>query len=146
MNCPLCRILLLTLLLPACGALPVTDTAGDAADKGVGGITPEPEAAPLPQAPPAAPRVPAVVALLALANDERAAGRDEQATVTLERAVRIQPRDPQPWLELARIYFDAGDFDAAAQFAGKAARLAGPGDGLRQQAAELAAAARRAAN
>ncbi len=137
------RILVLCLLLPACSAVPSGGPADDRAGKGAGEVVPVTQPAPLPEAAQATPRVPAVTALLALASEQRAAGRAEQATVTLERAVRIQPRDPQPWLELARIYFDTGDFAAAAQFADKAARLAGLDEALRQQAAELASLARR---
>jgi hypothetical protein len=43
-----------------------------------------------------------VEALSTLASIQQVAGRDAQARATLERAVRLQPSNPQPWLVLGR--------------------------------------------
>lgn len=144
MSCLLQRSLLLCLvLLSGCSALPVPAPDPDTPGKGAGEVESVPAPAPLPEAALETPRSPAVTALLAMARDDRAEGRDEQAAVRLERALRIQPRDPLVWLELARIYYDRGEFATAAQFADKAERLAGLDDALRKQAADLLTDARR---
>ena len=56
-----------------------------------------PHAAEIPAAPPA------VMALLKEANASRSSGRLDQAVASLERAVRIQPRNPLLWQQMAEI-------------------------------------------
>lgn len=53
-----------------------------------------------------------VQALFTLSSAQQVAGRDALARATLERAVRLQPSNPQTWLTLAR-YDLAGDPSAA---------------------------------
>lgn len=144
MSCSPHKILLLCLLLlPGCSALPFASPEPDVPGKGAGESERVPEAAPLPEAASTTGRAPAVTALLDMAREDRAQGRDEEAAVRLERALRIQPRDPSLWLELARIYFDKGEFAMAMQFADKAERLAGFDELIRKQAADLSSDARR---
>lgn len=127
-------------LLAACAALPAPPPAA----KGTGDAnepSPPEASAPLP-APLSATHSPAVDALLAKARAQRSAGQFEVATVSLERALRIQPRDPRIWLELAQTRYAADDFGAAEQFAEKARRLAGDDEKLLHDAQRLVQAAR----
>lgn len=62
---------------------------------------------------------PAVVELLAVAGDETSAGRLPQAIAMLERALRIEPRNPLLWQELARLHLRRGDYRQAEQLAAR---------------------------
>lgn len=137
------NLLLGVLLLSGCSGFPVTTQEEEGPGKGTATPEPVPEVAPLPEPSSAPGRAPAVVALLEMARDDRAQGRDEQAAVRIERALRIAPRDPELWLALAHIYYDGGDFKSAAQFADKARRLSGFDEGLKKQADALWSEARR---
>lgn len=66
----------------------------------------------------------AVVALVRNARDEASAGRLNAAAAQIERALRIEPRNPSLWHELARLRLHEGQFDQAAQFATKSNSLA----------------------
>jgi cytochrome c-type biogenesis protein CcmH/NrfG len=57
-----------------------------------------------------------------------------QAVALLERAIRIDPGDPQLWLELSRLHLGQGAFDEAEQMARKALSLAGTRYQLEQDA------------
>jgi tetratricopeptide (TPR) repeat protein len=86
----------------------------------------------------------AVVALLAEAESDLAAGRPEQAVVTLERALRIEPRNPTVWHYLGLARLDTGDFAQAETMASRSHSLA-PGDrALRSRNSRLVATARQA--
>jgi Flp pilus assembly protein TadD len=52
-----------------------------------------------------------------------AAGDYYRAIALLERAIRIQPADPQLWLDLARVHLRQGAHPEAEQFARKALSL-----------------------
>ncbi|MBI3269250.1 MAG: protein kinase [Planctomycetes bacterium] len=52
-------------------------------------------------------------ALLLLAYREAASGRPAQATEAFERATRVNPRHPRPWVGYARCRLAAGDAEAA---------------------------------
>ena len=68
------------------------------------------------------------VATLALLEDSRTAEArgDHQAAINyLERAIRIEPRDPELWVKLADQQVRSGNPDAAIQQAHKAIALAG---------------------
>jgi cytochrome c-type biogenesis protein CcmH/NrfG len=54
-----------------------------------------------------------VEALFTLADVQQASNRPARARATLERAVRLQPSNPQPWLVLGRYELQAGDAAAA---------------------------------
>jgi len=97
--------------------------------------------APLPQTttPPAtqfpapAPRhsPPAVVALLDTAEQQANAGDLEAASASLERAIRIDPRNAVLWYHLATVRLAQGDAQAAEQLAVKSNSLA-PGNTVQQ--------------
>ncbi|NNF52446.1 MAG: hypothetical protein HKN59_08405 [Gammaproteobacteria bacterium] len=129
-----------TLSLAGCSALPAVTQPTPATGKEPAQEVAE-QAAPLPAAGTSA-RSPAVAALLSKARSERQDGQPEKATVTLERALRIESRDPELWLELAGAAYEKEDFNASAEFAARAGRLAGNDEALRRKAEKLGRAAR----
>ena len=78
-----------------------------------------------PAAPPAPSNNPAVQALLNKSHDEAAAGQMDAAGANLERALRIEPRNPVLWQELARVRLDQGQYQQAENLAAKSNALAG---------------------
>lgn len=83
---------------------------------------------PLVQAPPKRDEQPqasaAVVALLDTAREQAAAGQDEQAAANLERALRIEPKNPWLWHRLGVLRLQQGDYQAAINLANKSNSLA----------------------
>src|SRR6266481_2864558 len=69
--------------------------------------TPPPGTAPAPA--PATETI-AIASLLDGARADTAAGRLANAAATLERALRIEPRNPRLWQELARVRLKQGDY------------------------------------
>lgn len=90
---------------------------------------PAPETSKPSQAPPppsdSAPQQPAVVALLNEAARHDAQGQPDQAAASLERALRIQPRDATLWHRLAKIRFEQGQLQQAQTLAARSNALAG---------------------
>jgi hypothetical protein len=87
---------------------------------------------------------PAVVALLGQAETQANSGALDAAAVSLERALRIDPRNPVIWYHLATVRLEQGEPAQAEQLAVKSTSLAG---GNRVQQARnwrLIAQARRA--
>jgi Tfp pilus assembly protein PilF len=77
---------------------------------------------------------------LALREDSRAAleaGDPGRATALLERAIRIEPRRPELWLDLAEIHLDQGRLARAQQMARRGAALARGRPVLEERAARL---------
>ena len=72
----------------------------------------------------------AVIALLEQARQQKDQLQFVQAAASLERAIRISPRDPVPYLELARIRYHQGNLPQAQQLCNKAVTLARDGDGV----------------
>jgi tetratricopeptide (TPR) repeat protein len=68
---------------------------------------------------------PAVLALLNKAHGQAAAGRMDAAGANLERALRIEPRNPALWQELARVRLEQGQYRQAENLAAKSNALAG---------------------
>lgn len=68
---------------------------------------------------PAASSNPAVVTLLDRAHSQSAAGELEQAGASLERALRIEPRNALLWQELAQVRLDLGLYRQAESLAAK---------------------------
>ena len=66
----------------------------------------------------------AVQALLNKAHSQVAAGRLDAAGADLERALRIEPRNPKLWQELARVRLDQGQYRQAENLAAKSNALA----------------------
>jgi predicted negative regulator of RcsB-dependent stress response len=67
----------------------------------------------------------AVMALLNKAQSQAAAGRMDEARANLERALRIEPRNPLLWQALAQIQLAQGQYRQAENLAAKSNVLAG---------------------
>ncbi len=89
-----------------------------------------------------APRAPAVVALLDSAGRQEQGGQLESAAATLERALRVAPRNATVWYRLARVRLAQGQWQAAANLAAKSNSLAGTDPDLRRLNWTLIAKAR----
>jgi tetratricopeptide (TPR) repeat protein len=86
---------------------------------------------PPPTSPPEPSRNAAVVALLNEARSQSSAGQLDTAGASLERALRIEPRNPWLWQELGRIRLEQGQYRQAENFAAKSNALAGDNRPLR---------------
>ncbi|MCS3903500.1 tetratricopeptide (TPR) repeat protein [Methylohalomonas lacus] len=75
-------------------------------------------------APERATASPAVVALLETAREQAAGGEDEKAAANLERALRIEPKNPWLWHRLGVLRLQQGDYQAAIDLANKSNALA----------------------
>jgi len=73
----------------------------------------------------------AVVALLDDARSESAAARPAEAAAALERALRIEPRNPVLWQELARVRLNEGDYVQAETLAARSNAWSGKDRRLR---------------
>lgn len=80
---------------------------------------------------PARPQSPAVVALLGQAEQQANDGNLESASASLERALRIDPRNPVLWHHLATVRLAQGQSAQAEQLAVKSNSLA-PGNAVQQ--------------
>jgi predicted Zn-dependent protease len=67
----------------------------------------------------------AVIALLDRAQTDNDSGQREAAGASLERALRIEPRNPWLWLELAQVRLAQGQYEQAITLAGKSNSFAG---------------------
>lgn len=100
-------------------------------------------AEPLPPPRTAPPVSSASQALLTQSRGHQAAGRYEQAAASIERALRIEPRQPVLWLELGRIRLSEGDFAQAESMGRKALSLATGDATLTARAEQLIATAKK---
>lgn len=125
---------------------------------GCAGLAPSPHGGgneagvPAPQQPAPAPGAPArtgpeggpaVVALLGQANSERQQGDLTHSDATLERALRIEPRNPRIWSRLASLRLAQGNPEQAEAFALKSNSLADANPALRADNWDIIAQARR---
>ena len=103
-----------------------------------------------PTAPPLVPALPpyresvAVAGLMDGARAESAAGNLGGAAASLERALRIEPRNPRLWQELARVRLRQGDYAQAESVAARSNSWAGDDKPLRSENWRLIAESRRA--
>ena len=67
----------------------------------------------------------AVIALLDRAQTDNDSGQREAAGASLERALRIEPRNPWLWLELAQVRLAQGQYEQAITLARKSNSFAG---------------------
>ena len=104
---------------------------------------PGPEPAPLPE-PAARTENLAIAGLLEGARTDAAAGRLANAAASLERALRIEPRNPRLWQELARVRLKQGDYAQAESTASRSSSFAGGDSALRAENWRLIAQAREA--
>lgn len=125
--------LTLALLVAGCATAPEPGPAPEAA--------PAPEATPAP--PPKAENV-AVAGLMQSARADTAAGRLSNAAATLERALRLEPRNPRLWQELARVRLKQGQYAQAESTAARSNSWAGSDSALRGENWRLIAQAREA--
>jgi Flp pilus assembly protein TadD len=101
------------------------------------------EPAPAPAPPPAArPENIAVAGLMETARADTAAGRLSNAAASLERALRIEPRNPRLWHELARVRLLQGQYAQAESLAARSNAWAGGDSALRAENARIVAEAR----
>jgi len=119
------------LLIPGCAAIAPSSAPSTA---------PAPETAP----PSARTENPAVAGLLDAARADVASGRLPNAAASLERALRIEPRNPRLWAELARVRFKQGDYAQAESTARRSNSWAGSDNALRAENWRLIAQAREA--
>ena len=110
---------------------------------------PAPKPAAEPPKPPAPPPEPegnkAVLALLDNAADAVEQGNLDQAASSLERALRIEPRNASIWHDLGQIRLHQRKFSQAESMAEKSNSLAGGNGSLKARNWRLIAVARRAA-
>ena len=110
---------------------------------------PAPVDAPAP--PPMAPVITAksenaaVAGLMDSARSDAAAGRLGSAAATLERALRIEPRNPRLWHELAKVRLRQSDYAQAESLASRSNTYAGSDGELRAANQKIIADARVAA-
>lgn len=136
-------VLLLLWLLQACSSQPAQVSPSPVVDKGrqapatPSATVPEssvperpvPSAVPMPRQPAPATSTgvnqpPAVVALLDQAEQQANAGELESAAASLERAIRIDPRNAVLWYHLATVRLSQGESAQAEQLAVKSNSLA----------------------
>lgn len=79
---------------------------------------------PTAEAPPVSDNT-AVVALMDNARSDIAGGKLDAAAASLERALRIEPRNPSLWQELARLSLQQGQYQQAEGFAARSNGWAG---------------------
>lgn len=75
----------------------------------------------------------AVVSFVAQARADIEGGRLDEAGTSLERAMRIEPRNPALWHELARLRLYQAQYEQAESLAMKSNTLAGNNNGLLAQ-------------
>jgi Tfp pilus assembly protein PilF len=95
-------------------------------------------------APPAHTENLAIAGLLIGARTDAAAGRLANAAASLERALRIEPRNPRLWQELARVRLKQGDYAQAESTAARSSSWAGSDNALRADNWRIIANARNA--
>lgn len=86
----------------------------------------------------------AVASLMQSAHADADAGRLASAEANLERALRIDPRNPRLWQQLAGVRLQQGDYPQAESLAARSNSWAGQDNVLRAENWRLIAEARRA--
>lgn len=76
---------------------------------------------------------PAVIALLDTAESDIATGRLQSAIASVERALRIEPKNPLLWQKLAKLKMEKGDYRQAENFAARSNSWAGANKALQAQ-------------
>jgi tetratricopeptide (TPR) repeat protein len=86
----------------------------------------------------------AVVGLINVARADTDAGNYPNAVASLERALRIEPKNPRLWQELARVRFKQGDYAQAENLAARSNSWVGSDNDLRAENWRLIAESRAA--
>jgi Flp pilus assembly protein TadD len=140
------RVLLIALaFLGACATAPETPPAApqpSAPEPVPPSVEAPPQAAPLPPIP-RSENV-AVAGLMESARADAAAGKLSTAAAALERALRIEPRNPRLWQELARVRLQQGQLVQAESVAARSNSFAGSDGTLRAENWRLIAQSREA--
>jgi tetratricopeptide (TPR) repeat protein len=102
-----------------------------------------PAAEPAPEAQPRRENV-AIAGLMESARADSAAGRLANAAASLERALRIEPRNPRLWQELARVRLKQGEYAQVESLAARSNSWAGSDGALRAENQRLIEEAREA--
>ncbi len=102
------------------------------------------ELPPLAPAPPPHKESVAIARLMETARADAAAGNLAAAAASLERALRIEPRNPRLWHELARVRLKQGQYAQAENVAARSNSWAGDDRALRAENWRLIAESRRA--
>lgn len=123
------RVFLLLLLVAGCAAPPSVE---------------EKPAEPPPLVPPPHKESVAIAGLMETARADAAAGNLASAAASLERALRIEPRNPRLWHELARVRLKQGQYAQAESMAARSNSWAGDDRGLRAENWRLIAQSREA--
>lgn len=76
---------------------------------------------------------PVVSRLMASASQQQQRGEWDGAASSLERALRIEPRNASLWSKLAEVKFEQRDWSAAIQLAAKSNTLSGSNEQLRRR-------------
>ena len=120
--------------------------AGCATPPSAPGPGPQPEQPPAPvvTAPPPHKENVAIAGLMDSARADTAAGNLASAAASLERALRIEPRNPRLWQELARVRLKQGQFAQAESVAARSNSWAGEDKALRAENWRLIAQSREA--
>ncbi|MEM7359492.1 MAG: tetratricopeptide repeat protein [Pseudomonadota bacterium] len=130
-----------TSLVAACASTGNYDDSGRAPAEVEDRIIIDGEVLPLPEEPriaveslPETERVsPVVQRLLASAEQQRSQGDTDGAANSLERALRIEPRNAVLWSRLANVRYTQNDWQQAVQLAAKSNTLAASNHQLRRQ-------------
>jgi predicted Zn-dependent protease len=99
---------------------------------------------PVPEARPGPKENVAVAGLMDSARSDTASGKYPSAAASLERALRIEPRNPRLWQELARVRLKQGDYAQAENLAARSTGWAGNDPHIRADNWRIIAAAREA--
>lgn len=102
-----------------------------------------PEPPPVAPAPPAKENI-AVAGLMETARADAASGNLAGAAASIERALRIEPRNARLWHELARVRLKQGQYAQAENVAARSNSWAGDDRALRAENWRLIAESRRA--
>ena len=126
------RLLLILLFgLSACADLPFNPSSGPTAGGSAGAPGEGMESEP------ASGSAEAVRELVASSRASRASGEYAHALADIERAIRIEPRDPYLWLELGETHLARDDRQQAAATARKAMSVAGSNSAAKAAAEDL---------
>ena len=122
---------LFLLFLAGCATAPGPEAPAPEAPPGEAPVQQLP-APPAPQAERPRENV-AIAGLVDSARADAAAGRLPNAAAALERALRIEPRNPRLWQELARVRMKQGDYSQAESLAQRSNTWGGTDNRLRAE-------------
>ena len=142
-------VIIVSAVLAGCATVPGPEPVPAGQPAPPPAVAPAPETVPAPEGVPApapAPRAEnvAIAGLMETARTDAAAGRLANAAATLERALRIEPRNPRLWQELARVRLKQGQYAQAESVAARSNSWAGSDNALRAENWRLIAEARKA--